>query len=145
MVNQQYLENATSVRQPAKDFVVECIARGEMVRSPAQKLPSTAIYCHFGAAIPLRPFQPFHFVLAPRGRAGQPGPQIGRLAKRAIWAVDGIVESGENAASESVRSSALRAVMSDFIAVSNFAGLEGRVAELHERLRPFKGWHLNVH
>ena len=55
---------------------------------------------------------------------------IGRLAKRATWAVDGIVELGESAASESVRLSALRAVMSDFIAVSNFAGLEGRVAEL---------------
>jgi hypothetical protein len=58
---------------------------------------------------------------------------IGRLAKRATWAVDGIVELGENAASESVRLSALRAVMSDFIAVSNFAGLEGRVAELEEQ------------
>ena len=40
---------------------------------------------------------------------------------------------GENAASESVRLSALRAVMSDFIAVSNFAGLEGRVADLEEQ------------
>ena len=58
---------------------------------------------------------------------------IGRLAKRATWAVDGIVELGENAASESVRLSALRAVMSDFIAVSNFAGLEVRVAELEEQ------------
>ena len=58
---------------------------------------------------------------------------MGRLAKRAIWAVDGIVQLGENAASESVRLSALRAVMSDFIAVSNFAGLEGRVAELEEQ------------
>jgi hypothetical protein len=28
---------------------------------------------------------------------------IGRLAKRATWAVDGIVELGENATSESVR------------------------------------------
>ena len=58
---------------------------------------------------------------------------IGRLAKRATWAVDGIVQLGENAASESVRLSALRAVMSDFITVSNFAGLEGRVAELEEQ------------
>ena len=32
---------------------------------------------------------------------------IGRLAKRATWAVDGIVGLGENAASESVRLSAL--------------------------------------
>jgi hypothetical protein len=38
---------------------------------------------------------------------------IGRLAKRATWAVDGTVTLGEDAASESVRLSALRAVMSD--------------------------------
>ena len=59
---------------------------------------------------------------------------IGRMAKRATWAVDGIVELGGSAASESVRLSALRAVMSEFIAVSNFAGLEVRVAELEEQL-----------
>ena len=64
---------------------------------------------------------------------------IGRLAKRATWAVDGIVQLGENAASESVRLSALRAVMSDFIAVSNFAGLEGRVAELEEQFHADSG------
>jgi hypothetical protein len=58
---------------------------------------------------------------------------IGRLAKRATWAVDGIVTLGDNATSESVRLSALRAVISNFIAVSNFAGLEGRVAELEEQ------------
>ncbi len=58
---------------------------------------------------------------------------IGRLARRATWAVDGIVELGESADSESVRLSALRAVMSDFITVSNFAGLELRVAELEEQ------------
>ena len=43
---------------------------------------------------------------------------VGRLAKRATWALDGIVELGGNADSESVRWSALRAVTSDFIAVS---------------------------
>ncbi len=58
---------------------------------------------------------------------------IGRLATRAAWAVEKIVELGGNAASESVRLSALRAVMSDFIAVSNFAGLEGRVTKLEEQ------------
>jgi hypothetical protein len=58
---------------------------------------------------------------------------IGRMARRATWAVDGIVKLGDNAASESVRLSALRAVMSDFIAVSNFAGLEVRVAALEEQ------------
>jgi hypothetical protein len=58
---------------------------------------------------------------------------IGRLAKRATWAVDGIVDLGDNAASESVHLSALRAVMSDFIKVSNFAGLEVRVSALEEQ------------
>ena len=60
---------------------------------------------------------------------------IGRLAARATWAVEGIVNLGENAASESVRLRALRSVMSDLIAVSNFARLEARVAELEERFR----------
>ncbi len=55
------------------------------------------------------------------------------MVKRATWAVDGIAELGESAASESVRLSALPAVMSDFIAVANFAGLEVRVAGLEEQ------------
>jgi hypothetical protein len=58
---------------------------------------------------------------------------IGRMAKRATWAVDGIVVLGEHAASESVRLSALRAVMADFITVSKSAGIELRVAALEER------------
>jgi L-amino acid N-acyltransferase YncA len=58
---------------------------------------------------------------------------IGRMAKRATWAVDGIVDLGENAASESVRLAALRAVMSDFIKVSKSAGIELRVAALEEQ------------
>ncbi len=60
---------------------------------------------------------------------------IGRLAKRVNSAVEGIVELGEHAASESVRLSALRAVMSDYIKVSNFAGLEGRINVLEEESR----------
>jgi hypothetical protein len=59
---------------------------------------------------------------------------IGRMATRAAWAVEGIVELGDSAVSESVRLSALRAVISDFIAVSNFAGLETRVAELEGQI-----------
>jgi hypothetical protein len=64
---------------------------------------------------------------------------IGRMATRATWAVDGIVKLGESAASESVRLSALRAVMSDFIAVSNFAGLETRLAQLEEQFHERTG------
>jgi len=63
----------------------------------------------------------------------------GRLAKRTTWAVDGIVELGGNAGSESVRLSALRAVMSDFIAVSKFAGLEQRVTELEQQFQQRTG------
>ncbi len=59
---------------------------------------------------------------------------IGRLAKRATWAADGIVKLAENAASESVRLAALRAVLSDMMAVSNFAGLEERMTKLEEQL-----------
>jgi hypothetical protein len=58
---------------------------------------------------------------------------IGRMAKHSTRAVNGIIALGERAESESVRLSALRAVMSDFIAVSHFAGLEGRVAALEEQ------------
>jgi hypothetical protein len=43
---------------------------------------------------------------------------IGRLAKRATWAVDRIVGLGENATSESGRLSAVRAAMSEFVAIS---------------------------
>jgi hypothetical protein len=59
---------------------------------------------------------------------------IGRMAKHASRAVDGIVNLAEHASSESVRLSALRAVMSDFVAVSNFAGLEARVGDLEAQL-----------
>ncbi len=60
---------------------------------------------------------------------------VGRMAGRATWAVNGIVKLGDSAASESVKLSALRAVMSDFIAVSKFTVLEERVAELEEQYR----------
>ena len=61
----------TWLRQPSKEFVVDCVARGETAGSPSQKLPSTAIYCHELAATPLRPFQPLHS-LPSRGHAGRP-------------------------------------------------------------------------
>ncbi len=60
---------------------------------------------------------------------------IGRMSRRVAWAVDKIFALGENATSESVRLSALRAVISDFIAVSNFSGLETRLAKLEAQAR----------
>jgi hypothetical protein len=42
-------------------------------RGPSQKLPSTAIYCHFGAARSLLLFQSLHSLSCPSRRADQPG------------------------------------------------------------------------
>ncbi len=58
---------------------------------------------------------------------------IGRMAECATWAVEGIVRLGDDADSESVRLSALRALLSQYITISNYAGVEGRVAELERR------------
>jgi hypothetical protein len=60
----------------AKEFVVDRTARSETARSPSQKLPPTAIYCHFVAAKPLSPFQPFHSFVAPRGVPASLGPGL---------------------------------------------------------------------
>src|SRR5271167_3851770 len=60
---------------------------------------------------------------------------IGRMAKRATWVVNGITDLADNAKSESVRLSALRAMLRDMMAVSQFSGLEVRMAEVEEQLR----------
>jgi hypothetical protein len=59
---------------------------------------------------------------------------VGRMARRATWATDGIAKLAQNAGSESVRLAALRAILSDMMAVSHFAGLEDRVTEIEEQL-----------
>ncbi len=43
----------------AREFVVDLVAPGETAGRPAQKLPPTAICCHFATARPLPPIQPF--------------------------------------------------------------------------------------
>ena len=45
---------------------------------------------------------------------------VGLMSKRASWAAERIVKLGESAASESVKLAALRAVLSDMMAVSKF-------------------------
>ncbi len=60
---------------------------------------------------------------------------IGRMSSRVAYSVDKIFELGEIATSESVRLSALRAVISDLITVSNFSGIETRLAKLEARVR----------
>jgi hypothetical protein len=60
---------------------------------------------------------------------------IGKLAHRANWAVNGVVRLGNTSNSDSVKLSAHRAVLSDFIAVSKYTGLEGRIAKLEDQNR----------
>jgi hypothetical protein len=60
---------------------------------------------------------------------------IGLLAKNATPSVKGIVKLSKDANSESVKLSACRAVFSDFIAVSKYNGIEGRIAKLEEESR----------
>ncbi len=59
---------------------------------------------------------------------------IGRMARRVTWATDEIAELAKSAASESVKLAALRAILSDMMAVSQFAGLEQRITEIEEQL-----------
>jgi hypothetical protein len=64
---------------------------------------------------------------------------VGVMSTRATWAARLIVKLGETATSESVRLSALRAIMSDVIAVSKFGGLEDRMTEMEEVVRASAG------
>src|SRR5271167_4461352 len=57
---------------------------------------------------------------------------IGQMATRATWAVNGITKLADSAESESVRLSALRAILREMMAVSQFSGLEVRMAEVEE-------------
>ena len=64
---------------------------------------------------------------------------VGRMAKRITWATDGIAKLAKSADSESVKLAALRAILSDMMAVSKFAGLEHRVTKLEEQLNDQTG------
>jgi hypothetical protein len=60
---------------------------------------------------------------------------VGRMAKRVAWATERIAHLADNAKSESVRLAALRSILSDIMAISNFTGLEERIARLEEQDR----------
>jgi hypothetical protein len=75
VVKSQVVENKPGVVSRFENSLSIASGAGEKSWGPSQNLPSTAIYCHFGAAKPLSPFQLFHSLLAPRGHAGQPGPR----------------------------------------------------------------------
>ena len=64
---------------------------------------------------------------------------IGKMTKHSSWAVDAIAAIAKDAASDSVRLRALRALFSDMIAVSTYSGLEGRMTEVEEMLHQRDG------
>jgi hypothetical protein len=64
---------------------------------------------------------------------------LGSMAGRSMWAVNGLIQLGETAESESVRLRARRAVLHDQMAVSKFSSLESRMAELEEEVRVRNG------
>ena len=63
----------------------------------------------------------------------------GVFARRVGWAAHGICKLAGAAESESVKLSALRAVLGEFIAVSRHSGLDERMAELEEYVRKQQG------
>jgi len=71
-------------------------------------------------------------------RRGALDQAVGRMSKRVAWATEQIAQLAEYAKSESVRLAALRSIMSDMMAVSDFAGLEERITKLEDqdRVRP---------
>ena len=68
-------------------------------------------------------------------RRGNLDEAVGRMSRRAAWATDQIAKLAEDARSESVRLAALRSMLSDMMAVADFAGLEERIANLEEQDR----------
>ncbi len=59
---------------------------------------------------------------------------IGRMSKNVTRAADGIIVLAREAESESVKLTALRAILSDMMAISNYAGLERRMSQIEEQI-----------
>jgi hypothetical protein len=64
---------------------------------------------------------------------------VGLMTRRATWAADELVQLAKNAESESVKLSALRAILNDMMLVSTFAGLEQRITQVEEQIRQRSG------
>jgi uncharacterized small protein (DUF1192 family) len=58
---------------------------------------------------------------------------VGKMVKRFAWATDEIARLAKRAKSESVRLAALRSILSDMMAVCDFAALDERIARLEEQ------------
>jgi hypothetical protein len=65
-------------------------------------------------------------------RRGTLDRAVGRMSKRVPWAIEQIAKLAKTANSESVKLAALRSILSDMLAVSDFTGLEARIAKLEE-------------
>ncbi len=65
-------------------------------------------------------------------RRGSLDQAVGQMSNRVAWATELIAKLAETAKSESVRLAALRSFLTDMMAVSDFAGLEQRIAKLEE-------------
>jgi hypothetical protein len=59
---------------------------------------------------------------------------VGRMTDRFTWATDQIAVLGREAESEAVRLSALRSILADMMAVSEYSGLAQRLTDMEERL-----------
>lgn len=68
-------------------------------------------------------------------RRGSLDQAVGRMSQRVAWATEQIATLAESAKSESVRLAALRSILADMMAVSDFAGLEQRIGKLEEQDR----------
>jgi hypothetical protein len=68
-------------------------------------------------------------------RRGNLDQAVSRMSNRAVWASDEIHKLAKEARSEAVRLAALRSMLTDMIAVADFAGLEVRIARLEEQDR----------
>ena len=60
---------------------------------------------------------------------------VGRLARNATAAADQIARLARKATSEAVRLQASRAVLAELMAISNYATIEDRLAEVERKLR----------
>jgi hypothetical protein len=66
-------------------------------------------------------------------RRGTLDQAVGQMSNRVAFAVAGIAKLAEDAKSESVKLSALRSILTDMMAISDFTGLEERIAKLEEQ------------
>ena len=64
---------------------------------------------------------------------------VGRMTHSVTWATKGIFDLAKKASSESVKLAALRAVVSDMMAVSKFGGLEDRLTQVEGKINARTG------